>query len=196
MKCTHIYITKESTLIQVMKLVLMMLVLSLSFSTASTADLFPLPFDWDRIFPRTHHHLSDPPPAPPHPPCWRPRHWNLWACCCCGSSGKNPHIHFQLLLPHPSFGSPSLHFLIPRSASASLSLKVLIDSFAPAQAQAHLGWTCSAGADLLINADLTPAHTVLHSSPGHLALRVGGLECVDWRQLYRRGSVSGKNVNE
>lgn len=99
------------------------------------------------------------------------------------SFGKNPQIATRASaldpLPPPSLipSLPPPPLPPPQSASASPSLKVLIDSFTPAHVRAHLGRTSSAGADFLINADLTRLHTVLHSSPGHLAApRVGGCE--------------------
>lgn len=78
-------------------------------------------------------------------------------------------LHFRYADPLP----PPLHrhpppsiFCSPSFISASPSLKLLIDSFTPARALAHLGQASTTRADFLINREFTPVHTVLHSSTG------------------------------
>lgn len=106
------------------------------------------------------------------------------------SSDQNPaftlgtQIHSLL----PSTGTPAPPppplsiFCSPSFISASPSLKLLIDSFTPARALAHLGQASTTRADFLINHEFTPVHTVLHSSTGQnndlrLCVGVGKCQC-------------------
>lgn len=80
-------------------------------------------------------------------------------------------------LPPPLPSTLLFIFSSPSFILASPSLKLLIDSFTPACALAHLGHASTTRADFLINCEFTPVHTVLHSTAGQnndLRLCVGG----------------------
>lgn len=74
-----------------------------------------------------------------------------------------PSLRYADWLPTPLPSTPLSIFFSPSFILPSPSLKLLIDSFTPARAQAHLGQTSITRADFLINCKFTPVHTVLHS---------------------------------
>lgn len=71
-------------------------------------------------------------------------------------------IHSHLPSPSPLYSLLSS----PPFILASSSLKLLIVSFTPARAPAHLGKASTTRADFLINGKFTLVHTVLHSPTG------------------------------